>query len=84
MVDSKTIYCNHTEQYIKREMKLIEETLLNKLAQAKESGAIPDEWMKSGNNLLKSAIIDSFCIDRPYEALGMRTRNEAANLHRFL
>ena len=80
----KRQYKSQTAAYIKAELKEIEETLLAKLEKANESGAIPEQWSKDGNHLLKMAIIDSFCKDRPYSGVSDYMRKEFSNLHKFI
>lgn len=80
----KRQYISQTRQCIKAEMKNIENDLLYKLDKAAKSGAIPEEWAKDGNHLLKKAIIDSFCLDRPYGGISGETKKEFSNLHKFI
>lgn len=80
----KKQYVSQTRQYIRAELAQIENTLLAKLAQAESSGAIPEQWAKDGNHLLKMAIIDSFCKNRPYSGVSEYTKKEFSNLHKFI
>ncbi len=80
----KRQYVSQTRQYIKAEIKQIEVALMAKLDKAANSGAIPEDWAKTGNHLLQKAIVDSFCLDRPYSALDSSTKKEFSNLHKFI
>lgn len=80
----KQNYIRYTKQYLKAEVKEIEKALMKKLDQAENSGSIPEDWMKTGNHLLKMAIIDSFCQDRPYKMRDNSNQKEAQNIHLFI
>ena len=80
----KRQYISQTRAYIKQEIRNIENDLLYKLDKAAKSGAIPEQWAKDGNHLLKKAIIDSFCLDRPYGGVAGETKKEFSNLHKFI
>lgn len=71
-------------EYLKAEMKDIEEALFKKMESAFVSGSIPDEWKKTGNHLLKMAVIDSFCRDRPYKMRDSSNQKDANNIHLFI
>jgi hypothetical protein len=81
---TKAQYIAHTKRYLKAELKEIEAALYKKLEKAEKSGAIPEHWMETGNHLLSKAIINSFCLDLPYEMIDKTWRKEAKQLHLFL
>jgi hypothetical protein len=78
----KKQYIKYTKQYLKQELKEIENILLRKLSKAEHSGAIPEHWFETGNHQLSKAIIHSFCLDKPYQPL--INQKDVDNLHLFL
>lgn len=52
-----------------------------------ESGAISDGVGEIGelhNYLIAKAVIDAWCLDRPYAPLSIQNREEFANIRRFI
>lgn len=75
----------YQQQYLKEYVKDIETALMRKLERAFESGAIPEDWKKTGNNFTNMAVIDSFCKDRPYKCYSNKEiQKDADNLHLFI
>lgn len=62
----------------------IEKELFYKLEKAFAAGVIPIEWKTEDNYLLTKAVVDSFCLDRPFKMLTKENQKAAANLHLFI
>ena len=62
----------------------IEKELLDKLEKAFAAGVVPVEWKTEDNYLLTKAVVDSFCLDRPFKMLSKENQSAAANLHLFI
>jgi hypothetical protein len=62
----------------------IETELFAKLEKAFAAGVIPAEWRTEDNYLLTKAVVDSFCLDRPFKMKSKDNQTAAANLHLFI
>lgn len=58
--------------------------LLKKLDKALSSKTLPDDYFEQGNFLISKAVLDSFCKDRPFEALSPITKKEFNKIHVYL
>lgn len=76
------------EKQAKRQLKeLLKETekkLFKNVESSLMCGAIPEHWSEKDSYYLSRAIMDSFCIDRPYKFLSKDERKNTENLNRFL
>lgn len=65
-------------------MAAMTEAMVANVSKALSSGAHPPHWNKEGDYRLAKAIVDSGCVDRPYNHRDKQTQKDFANIRLFL
>ena len=75
----------YTKKQLEGVLQDIAEDFDEMLQEALESGALPESWL-SDNHFLCNAIVDIWCMKRPYrpKPIFLKLRREIANLARFI
>lgn len=65
-------------------MGSLTETAIANVTKAIASGSHPPSWNKNDDYRLAKAIVDSLCVDRPYQPRDKQNKKDFANVRLFL
>ena len=73
-----------TTAQVKELMHGLTETAIANVTKAIASGSHPASWNKNEDYRLAKAIVDSLCVDRPYQPKDKQTKKDFDNVRLFL
>ena len=73
-----------TTDQVRELMNRLTETAIANVTKAIDSGSHPASWNKNEDYHLAKAIVDSLCVDRPYQPRDKQNKKDFANVRLFL